>query len=411
MKSWIRAILILLSLTLVATAADPLYSIDLTVARQGFDNQMCWVHARAGAIPEGTGKNPTVVMTMQKLQISGSDVYYALNEIRTTDGGATWSEPKEHASFARVPFSWNGKTDLETTVCDFSPRWHAKTQTLLGTGHTVVYENNSGLRVRPRGTAYSVYDAERQTWSPWKTVEMPPDSKFKNSGAGCVQRVDLDNGDILLPTYFKPIGTDQYSTTVMRCQFDGKTLQYVEHGSELSVSVKRGLYEPSLTRFGGRFFLTLRNDDDGYVSVSDDGLTFSQPKKWTFDNGEVLGNYNTQQHWVSHSDALFLVYTRRGANNDHVFRHRAPLFIARVDPEKLQVIRASEQILVPEKGARMGNFGVTEISPEETWITVTEWMQGPAPNYSDPAPVVARGADNRIWVAKINWSKPNRNFK
>ena len=73
------------------------------------------------------------------------------------------------------------------------------------------------------------------------------------------------------------------------------------------------------------------------------------------------GNYNTQQHWVSHSDALFLVYTRRGANNDHVTRHRAPLFIARIDPESLQVIRSSEQILVPEFGARLGNFGVTEI--------------------------------------------------
>ena len=37
-------------------AADPLYDIDLTVARQGFDKKMCWVHARAGAIP---GKRTT----------------------------------------------------------------------------------------------------------------------------------------------------------------------------------------------------------------------------------------------------------------------------------------------------------------------------------------------------------------
>ncbi len=39
----------------------------------------------------------------------------------------------------------------------------------------------------------------------------------------------------------------------------------------------------------------------------------------------------------------FLVYTRRGADNDHVFRHRAPLFIAQVDPKRLDVIRASER--------------------------------------------------------------------
>ena len=410
MRFHIVTILITLTTASFAGAAHPLYTIDLTVAQQGFDNKMCWVHARAGAIPGPAGTQPTVVMTMQKLDISGSDVYYALNEIRTTDSGATWTEPKEHASFARVPFSWKGKPSLETTVCDFTPRWHAKTQKLLGTGHTVVYENNRGLRVRPRDTAYAVYDTETQSWSPWKTLEMPSDLKFDNSGAGCVQRVDLENGDILLPTYFKPIGTDQYSTTVMRCHFDGETLKYVEHGSELSVAVKRGLYEPSLTRFSEQFYLTMRNDDDGYVTVSDDGLTYNEPQKWTYDDGEVLGNYNTQQHWVSHSDALFLVYTRRGADNDHVFRHRAPLFIAQVDPEKLQIIRASEQILVPEKGARMGNFGVTEISANETWVTVTEWMQGPAPNYSNPAPVVERGADNRIWVAKIKWTQPNRSF-
>lgn len=77
---------------------------------------------------------------------------------------------------------------------------------------------------------------------------------------------------------------------------------------------------------------------------------------WTFDDGSELGNYNTQQHWVTHGDSLFLVYTRKGANNDHVFRHRAPLFIAKVDPEKLTVLRATEQILVPERGARLANL-------------------------------------------------------
>ena len=38
--------------------ADLLYDIDLTVARQGFDGKMCWVHARAGAIPPRAPGNP-----------------------------------------------------------------------------------------------------------------------------------------------------------------------------------------------------------------------------------------------------------------------------------------------------------------------------------------------------------------
>jgi hypothetical protein len=144
----------------------------------------------------------------------------------------------------------------------------------------------------------------------------------------------------------------------------------------------------------------MRNDDHGYVSVSADGQDFVEPRRWTFDDGSDLGNYNTQQHWVTHSDGLFLVYTRRGADNDHVFRNRAPLFLARVDPEKLHVIRATERILVPERGARLGNFGVVDVSPHETWVTVTEWMQ--------PKGVEKHGSDNSVFVVKLKWSRPNR---
>ena len=119
-------------------------------------------------------------------------------------------------------------------------------------------------------------------------------------------------------------------------------------------------------------------------------------------SSRVPGN-GTQQHWVTHPQALFLVYTRKGADNDHVFRHRAPLFIARVDPDKLQVIRTTEQVLVPEKGARLGNFGVTRFSENETWVTVTEWMQTTGPKHHDPDKLISYGADNRIWVAKLKW--------
>ena len=108
-------------------AADPLYDIDLTVARQGFDKKMCWVHARAGAIPGKEGEQPVAVMTLQKLMLSGSDVFYALNEMRSTDGGMTWTEPREHSSFARQPFAYGGKEGLEMTICDYTPAWHKKT--------------------------------------------------------------------------------------------------------------------------------------------------------------------------------------------------------------------------------------------------------------------------------------------
>lgn len=126
--------------------------------------------------------------------------------------------------------------------------------------------------------------------------------------------------------------------------------------------------------------------------------------------GTNLENYNTQTHWVAHDDALFLVYTRRGANNDHVFRHRAPLFIARVDPERLRVIRATERIAVPERGARLGNFGITEVSERETWIVTCEWMQ----TWKQASVVIPvdnkYGADNSTYAARVIWAKENKGW-
>ena len=158
--------------------------------------------------------------------------------------------------------------------------------------------------------------------------------------------------------------------------------------------------EPSITRFNGRFYMTLRTVKYGYVTTSRDGLHFGPLRKWTFDNGADLGSYNTQQHWVTHSDGLFLVYTRRGLNNDHVIRHRAPLVIAEVDPRRVVVKRQTERILVPERGTRLGNFGMTDVSPTETWITTVEWMQ--------PVGVAKYGSDNSVFVAKLIWNRPNR---
>lgn len=378
-----------------AALRAPDYRIELTQAESGFDGKTCWVHARAGAIPPRTvsnpGDTPLVVLTLQKLLLSGSDVFYGLNSMRSTDFGKTWSAPQPQKALERR----REAKDVEIVVANFTPKWHAASATLLGTGNTVRYRGNKLASGRSSEVAWSTYDPARQTWSDWAVLQMPDEAKFKFATAGCTQRVDLPNGDILLPIYFKRLEDPHYSVTVVRCRFDGKTLRYVEHGTELTIPIDRGLAEPSLARFAGRFYLTLRNDRHGYVARGDDGLHFETPRQWLFDDGADLGNYNTQQHWVTHREGLFLVYTRRGANNDHVFRHRAPLFMAQVDPDRLRVIRATERILVPNRGARLGNFGVVEISPQETWVTVSEWMQ--------PKGCEQYGSNNTIFVAKVKW--------
>ena len=66
------------------------------------------------------------------------------------------------------------------------------------------------------------------------------------------------------------------------------------------------------------------------------------------------------------------------------------------------MVRETEVALVPNRGARLGNFGVTAVSPNETWVTVAEWMQ--------PVGCEKYGCDGSVWVARICWDRPNEAF-
>ena len=382
-------------------AEDP--KIALSVVSEGFDGVTCWVHARPGFVH---GPEPAAVITLQKLTLKGSDIFGPLSEFRSDDRGRTWPAPTVHDK----SLGHRTEGDVTITPCDFWPKWHAKTGKLLGTGHDARYKDGKVIPNRPRFTVYSVYDPASRSWSRFDTLEMPDLARFHSSGAGCTQRVDLPDGDILLPVYFAPQGEKEYRVCVIRCAFDGRRLTVRKLGSEIRIPGARGAGEPSLAVVGGKYYLTIRHDLAAYVAVSDDGLDFSPPKKWTFDDGSDLGSYNTQAHWVTHLDRLFLVYTRRGANNDHIPRHRAPLFMGDVDRGSLRVKRSTERVLVPERGARLGNFGVGEAGPNETWVTVTEWMQTLPPNPYDHSKCTARGSNNAVFIARLIWNEPDPNW-
>ena len=355
-----------------------------------------WMQARPAAVPRGLG-SPTVLITLQKTDREGTHMYHGLEALWTDDLGKTWSGPEPQKALDRIVHT-NGL--LEAPV-DMTPQIHPQTGRVLVTGATFWQqpERHRDVPNGPSDTAYAVCDPKTRQWTPWQRLAMPAEQKFHFARAGCSQRVDLPDGNILLPIYFRRQGSDQTCVAVVRCTFDGTTLRYAEHGTELTVTnvnpkSRKGLHEPSLAVFGGKYFLTLRNDERGYVATSTDGLHFGQPKRWTFDDGTELGSYNTQQHWVTHSDGLFLAYTRRGADNDKVFRHRAPLFIARVDPARLVVERATEGILLPNLGGAFGNFGVCHVTAEETWVV--------------DCLVNAEAGKPNLYVARIHWSKPNR---
>lgn len=363
------------------------------------NSDRCWVHARGGRFPDGHA-----LITTQPLRLTGDDIFHGLSCFFSDDRGEVWTGPVEQAGLRRRPIE-NG---MEIVISDATPAYHSHSGKMLLIGHTVVYDKDEIMQApRPRHTAYSVFDEQKKAFSIFKLLKMPDsDSTFFSCGHGSGQRVDLEDGSILLPVYYVPKedACNQYGvlskSTVLRCSFDGNEMEYIEHGNSLSVPEPRGLGEPSLFQFSKRYFLTLRNDVKGYVADSDDGLNFTHPRPWCFDDGEEIGNYNTQQHWLSIGDNLYLVYTRKGANNDHISRHRAPLFIAQVDINKLRLIKKTEKVVVPERGARLGNFGCIQVSPNEAWVVVSEWMQH-GMGKAGVEHCQKYGSNNAIFIAKI----------
>ena len=376
------------------------FRVQADVAHRELSREYCWFHPRVAAIP-GFGESgcPAVIMTIQK-HLVVSDYYSGMCYMRSDDLGRTWRGPTEIPELA-----WQQNADGTTiSVADVTPGWHANTRKLIAIGTKVRYSKTGAqLMDEPRSheAAYAMFDPPTKRWTPWKMLAMPnASSTFFLVCPGCVQWLVKPDGTILLPIYFRgPTGKD-YSVTVLECVFDGTTLTYLRHGDELALQGGRGLCEPSLALVRGRYYLTVRNDARGYVTTSEDGLHFAPIRPWAFDDGQELGSYNTQQHWLTHGDGLFLAYTRRGANNDHIARNRAPLFLAQVDPERLQVVRTTEQVLIPERGVMLGNFGAAAITREESWVTDAEFIVGDQPH--------PKGADGAVWAARVLWSQPNR---
>jgi hypothetical protein len=236
---------------------------------------------------------------------------------------------------------------------------------------------------------YSHWVPGRPDCEPWQRVAwqalFADDGVLSLFSSDVCQKVELADGDILCPVTVKT-EDNRGRSAVLRLRWDGAALRAVERGNILACSDVRGFHEPSLIRHGGRYLLTLRNDLRGYVAESTDGLRFSEAKPWAFDDGSELGSYNTQQHWLAHGDTLFLVYTRRSELSNGVVRHRAPLFMAEVDPDRLCVRRDTERVVIPENGARMGNFCTVPIAPDEAWIITGEWLQQLVPGYAPDMP-------------------------
>lgn len=379
--------------------------IETTCAFCYDGDDFCWFHPRVATVPAiNINGFPRVLMTVQK-HLMVSDYYSEMFVSYTDDGGKTWMEPQPVPELGWV----KDKNEYTVSVCDVTPGWHPQAKKYIAIGIRLRYDKN-GHQVRESNGClegvYAIFDPEKNQWTHWLSLEL--EGELKNTFSimpGCTQWIVEPDGTILLPIYFAKTKEDNnknYSATVLRLKFDGTKLTCIENGNIIEHNVPQGICEPSIAKYKDKYYLTLRNDERGYVTWSKDGLHFEPIQPWLFDDGTELGSYNTQQHWAVHSEGLFLVYTRKGANNDHIIRHRAPLFIAQVntDTDKISVIRKTERIVLPERGAEMGNFGVTAVSPEETWVTVGEGMFNKGAK--------EHGAKGCVLVGRIIWSKPNQ---
>jgi hypothetical protein len=378
------------------SAGGLIASIDKVTLKHGRDGSgPSWFHPRPCVVTGTDG--PGILMTMQ--EIRGSDYFLPVHWMESRDLGRTWTEPQPVPSLGRDPTT-DGRGD--EGVCDVVPQYHAKTACVLALGHNVFYRGPKFDRKQPpRCPVYAVY--KDGVWSVRKRLMWDdPRGAFIYTN-NCGQREVLEDGSIAFVMSFGPTEAGR-SAVGMRCSFDGETLAIQKVGREIKHAAGRGMLEPSMVRYRGKLYVTIRAEDSrGYVAASDDGLDFEEKQPWCWDDGTPLDMSTTQQHWLPHSDALHLVYTRKDASNANVIRWRSPLFIAQVDLKTLRLIRDTERVVLPMSGdgvkqpddvALMGNFQTTNITPDESWVSVGEMLP-------------KHGYRGDLTLGKIRWSRPN----
>ncbi len=392
-RKWTKSVILCFGSLALGAVAGEVTTVPLTIEPltpiEGLAD-WDWTHARTTFV---AAASPEWVTTMSQTTKLGSHGYHDIFESVSRDRGRTWTTPELITSLRR----FRDEEDYDVAPGDLWPTYHAQTQCILATGKTFNFAHGETENFLREKVAYAVKDLKAGRWGTLRTMAMP---KRDHSGhpilapnAGCNQPEKLPNGDLLVPVrYQREADSRIYTSVVVRCRFNGRTLEYVKHGSELTIPRGRGLYEPSMIQFSGESFLTLRADDTAYVTKGRDGIHYQPIREWSFDDGTRLGSYNTQQHWVRVGGGLFLVYTRRGADNDHIFRHRAPLFIGQVDPERLVVLRETERVLLPENHACLGNSGICQVSDSEAWVTCGEVRV----SYGQ-----RKGENNRVLFARI----------
>ena len=373
-----------------SSTRDVIEGIETSVVRKNRDGKgTTWFHPRGCLLP--TDQGAVALMTLQS--IGGSDYFGPVHWSVSADQAKTWSDPQPIPSLGRNPL----KDEIEEGVCDVVPEYHAKTGTVLAMGHNVYYSKGKLFRGDlSRWPVYAVRHADG-TWSAKQKLVWDDPRGSLIYTANCAQRITLPDGDLLFPISFGSKEKPVRSVTTFLCGYDGVTVTVKKIGRELHGKAGRGFLEPSLAFLDGVYYMTIRAEDGkGHVATSKDGLTWSDPIPWAWQNGATLAMSSTQQHWLIHSDALYLVYTRKSDVNSKVFRWRIPLYLALVDRKTLRLIPETERVVFPiNGGAYSGNFHPMFLNAHESLVTDGECFP-------------ANGYKGDQLQARIRWKTPNR---
>lgn len=359
--------------------------IELHTVMSGYTPGKCKVHTRIGALPSGE-----LVMTYQMLATDGCD-YFETPRVRTArlEAIESFTDATEHTP--------HGFSIENGVFANATPALHKPSGKLLLLGNNVNYKVGTRMpdKSKPTYTYYSVFDEKKGTYLPLRRLAYADGRLVTgNYAASCSDRCDMEDGRIYVAAYgWQPSG--KLEVKIYECRLDGDVL-YATGNESPSIAKgdsARGVGEPSMTFFDGRYFLTLRTDEQAMFAVSENPLEFSRVEPIRWDTGECVPSYNTQTKWLRLGGKLYLVYTRRAENNGHVFRHRAPLWLAKFDTGRHVLLKNTEIALTPVRGARCGNFGVTELSDTHALVVTTEWMQ--------PLGCEKYGADNSVFIVDV----------
>ncbi|THF76242.1 sialidase family protein [Cohnella fermenti] len=352
-----------------ASAAD--YRIDpIRIYENDGSNHFWWSHTRCASIPDqGDNGGPAILCTAsQDPDDNLTDVFYDIAYTISTDLGDSWSP------YAVIPqFDWKTLPNgYDGMLIDPVPVYHALSGKVLLLGMAQSYDAN--FAKKQTYPAYAVYDPSTGTWSDdWQLFGWPP--VYGHAGSS-YPYIEESTGDVLWPIHSI---SGSGALQVVTASFDGTSLVYKSASGTVSNTGSNGNrsgIEASLAKFGGQYFMTSRDDTNNRLTKSADGLVWQPAVDLLWEDGtSVAGSMNTQMHWLTRPDGLYLVYTRQDEVNSDLFRYRAPLWMARIDPATLRLQKDTERNVMPNTTdrAQLGNFGTLDISPELSIVTSNEW--------------------------------------